>query len=255
MESRRDKDANRRRVVIGAAGRFVTIDHSDLARVLGEDRGGLNRAAFQRLCKAGCNAITLTYILKVTRDKLPSYWWNGPDETDRQALGRREDAAILERAASLIESRFAPFIPSADLSAERIQDLVNLDELAIRTGGLWPMRLAAGLHSFAQRLLTPEAMREQGLLRANQDDFDMIARYVLCAYVHRTTGDWHDADVALLLSTVGNHKPTRGDSELHDKALRQWRANNFERFDQFCSFSVDQLMPPTQPDVEGPPSK
>jgi hypothetical protein len=98
-------------------------------------------------------------------------------------------------------------------------------------------------------------MHEAGLLRWNQNDFDMISRYVLCAYVRRMTPDWNDAETALLLTAVGNHKPTRPDSVLDAKALRQWRSNHFERFDHFCSFCVDLLAPKPQTDVESPPSE
>lgn len=264
MESGRDRDKKGtekgqpigdRIGMFGGAGQFVTVDRTDLARVLGDDSVGFTRAAFQRLCGAGCDPLTLTYILKVIRERLPNPWCAPCEESDRQTQHRRDDADALDRAASIIENRYAPFFPSAKFADERNQEIVSLDDFAAQMGGLGPVRLAAGLRSFATRLREPELMHEAGLLRWNQDDFDMISRYVLCAYVHRTTGHWNYADAAELLTAVGNHKPTRPDSMLDAKALRQWRGDNFNRFNQFCSFYIDMLTARPDPDVESPPSK
>lgn len=182
--------------MFGFVGQFVTVDRTDTAQVLGEDPTGCARDAFQRLCEAGCDPLTLTYILKVIRERLPNPWCNPTEETDRQETARREDADVLDRAASIMETRYALMFPALQHTDERNRELVGLDDFSAQMGGLGPVRLAAGLRSFATRLREPELMHEAGLLRWNQNDFDMISRYVLCAYVRRTTPDWNDADRA-----------------------------------------------------------
>ena len=264
MESSGDRDKKgtaegqefptRRVLYVAIAGLTVTVEASDLPTVLGDDPSGEACGAFDRLSEARCDRLVLLYLLKVIRHRLPCYWWDG-GESEVQAKRRRDDAEIADRLATIIKERFAFFLPREDMTEEESNNLRGWDQLAIMQGGVSPLRLLLGVEGLAARLRAPDEFRRAAALRSNQDDFDMISRYVLCAYVQRITGAWHDREVAVLLTQVGNFKPDRRNAILDAQGLRQWRANNQQRLAQVASWSVDQLVSLANSNVESPASK
>jgi hypothetical protein len=236
------------------AGRLVTVDASDATALLGDDPSGEANRALNELCQAGCDRLVLLYVLKIMHHRLPCFWWDG-DESKEDAKRRRDDADIFDRAAAIIEERYAFFLPRENMTAQDEENLRGWDQLAILQGGVSPLRLLLGVESVAAHLRAPDEFRRAAALRSNQDDFDMISRCVFCVYVQRTTEEWHDREVAVLLTRVGNYKTDKRNSILDAEGLRQWRANNLERLKPLSSWAVDQFVPPSQSSVESPSSK
>jgi hypothetical protein len=239
---------------VGIAGYWLTVDGDDASALLGDDPSGEASRALDELCEARCDRQVLLYILKVMRDRLPSYWWNG-DEPKEDATRRRDDADIADLFAAIIKERYAFFLPRENMTADDEQNLRAWDQLSILQGGVSPSRLLLGVESVADQLRLPDELRRAAALRSNQDDFDVISRYVLCDYVQRTTGEWHDREVAVLLTQIGNYKGDRRNATLDAQSLRQWRAHNQERLEPLSSWAVDQLISLAQSNVESPSSK
>lgn len=239
------------RLCVGVGGKLVVVARQDLPSVLGGDEAC---RAFDRLCERGCDPLVLLYILKAIRYRLPSYWWDG-DESERQAERRRDDAATLDRAADVLEVWFGEFLPVGQVTDEQANNLKAWDEWSLAHGGVAPLRMLLGLRSAADHLRARDDLRVASGLRANQNDYDMISRYVVCAYVERMTGSWHDRLVVPLLLEVGNHKPNRRKAVFDEVALRQWRGTNQPRLAGSWSWSVDQLVALSQKNVESHPAK
>ena len=249
------QDSTARRVLyVGIAGHTVTVEASDLPAVLGSDPSGHARRALNELCEAGCDRLVLLYVLKVIRHRLPCYWWDGA-ESEAQAKRRRDDAEIADRLATIIKERYAFFLPRENMTKEESNNLRGWDQLSIIQGGVSPLRLLMGVEAVAAQLRAPDEFRRTAAMRSNQDDFDMISRCVLCAYVRRISRAWHDREVAVLLTQIGNFKPDRRNATLDAQSLRQWRANNQERLIQLSSWPVDQLVSLDHKNVENPASK
>jgi hypothetical protein len=175
------------------------------------------------------------------RDRLPCYWWD-QGESKKDAKRRRDQADVADQFAAIVRERYARFLPRENMTEQEKHNVVAFDQLFTAQGHVSPLRVLDGAEFVANDLRSIDQLRRVAGLRSNQDDFDMISRTVLCNYVQRSTGDWHDREVAVLLSQVGNYKSNRRRATLDAIGLRKWRGGNQDRLEPLSTWSVDQLV-------------
>jgi len=179
------------------------------------------RIDFDELCRGGCATPVLAFLLALLRfiphiERIWSEMFGGVER-------RTKVTQALEIAASTIESVFE------DLIVAESHDLV--EQLA-GIGRIPPSHLAAELRVYAQFLTFAESLAKETNTRSVAE----VGRYLLTAYVNRSTRRFRDRNVSGLLGAVLQQP------DYDEVSQRMWRHRNYSRLDSHFSTAADFLL-------------
>lgn len=155
----------------------------------------------RELLRAGCKKIPLAAALKggVVLAQLPSAYYDALGDTKRLA----QLAEQLETTALLFDGM-----------ARQVASAIPPDAALGTTPG--PKKMAAYLREYqALARFVPLLMQTANIRKVHD-----VERHLPTAYVKNATGDWHDREVAALISAATG-------TELDEGAHRVWRNRNF----------------------------
>jgi hypothetical protein len=180
------------------------------------------REDFNELCEHGCNQKVLAAIVALIRHSsgLEAMWAMvvGPPE------GRQKATKALENAAATLEGIFGSEIGvSADDKSKT--DFANL-------GRISPAQMIDELRLYSRLI------NLAGLLAADTEAHSIgeVCKYVLSAYVERSTGRPHDRNISGLIAEIGKSV------DYNEVAHRMWRNRNYDRLGKHFSKLIEFLV-------------
>jgi hypothetical protein len=179
------------------------------------------REEFDELCDHGCNPKVLAFTIALVRysPHLETAWAMlvGPPE------GRQKATRDLENAAATLETIFAGAIAA--------EDEKNKTEFA-NLGRISPSHMISELRLYSRLI------NLAGLLALETEAHSLVevCKYILSAYVERSTGRPHDRNVSGLIAEIAKS------SDYNEVAHRMWRNRHYERLDKHFSKLIEFLV-------------
>ncbi len=163
---------------------------------------------FEELCRDGCVPQVLSVLLSFVRNstRLSGFWTlMVGDAHSRKAMSK-----VLDEAADALENRFKELI--ADDSPEQRKQFEDLDRVPL-SALVAELRLYVSILNFADTLKIEIETRS----------VEEFARFLLTDYVGRSTGRFHDRNIATLFCDMKQ-------MEVYEEAAqRMWRERNYDR--------------------------
>lgn len=205
------------------------------------------RKSFNDLCEKGCKALPLAVLIAIIQP-LRSFEmsWKKITGTPRH---REQKIRAIERAAIAMEDlhdSFAKvFIEGTTGESTDEDDLIQLRQelvqpfdkdalaFAMKAGVPDPATMIYALRLYASVLSMFESAQEDSGAASS----DMLAKYLLSAYVYRATGRFYDKEVSALIGAAL-------DPNYDETAHRVWRNRNgnYQRIDEKLSGIADFLI-------------
>lgn len=173
-----------------------------------EFRDPHSKIEFEELCSDGGVPQVLSVLLSFVHNspKLSGFW----SLIVGDAKSRRAVSKSLEKAAAALEDQFKEVI--ADDSEGQLKLFEELGRVPLST-------LVAELRLYVRFINMAEGLK----IEVGTRSVDEFARFLLTDYVRRSTGRFHDRNIATLYGDVKG-------LELYDEAAqRMWRERNYDR--------------------------
>ncbi len=196
--------------------------------------------SFDKLCKDGCAALPLAIAMSVF-EPLRSFEkkWQTITGTRRQREQRiramKKSADVLEDLLGsladviIADSRASMDADSVDvIRSELISPNDNVLNSAAQLDVPDPSTTIRALRMYASILQMCESPQKSTNVSAS----DLLAKYLLSAYVHRATGRFHDKEVSALIGAAL-------DFTYDETTHRVWRKRNYKRIDRNLSKLAD----------------
>jgi hypothetical protein len=200
--------------------------------------------SFDALCKSGCNEYSILFslhVMEASRSRASKLERAaGPARKRGQVTRLFERAANdLEEFAKLFEATvwddFGSLPPSVLKTAQNLARQIDPREDEAK----WPAYLPAphpntiirGLRFYSSMIRALPRLRAPGMPYS-----ESLGKYLLSAYVKRTTGKFHDAEVS---AVIGSTLDMKGYDET---AHGMWRYRNYKRIQKQCSSLVDFMV-------------
>jgi hypothetical protein len=190
--------------------------------------------SFDDLCKYGCAKLPLAIALGIIRplDSFGPKW--------QRIMGgirqREQKIRALEKAANVLEDLLGSAADEIIADFDKSMDTENLNALRNELVSPGENVLKTPPNNYVPHpAVTISTLRMYAsILQNTSDSPDGFARYLISAYVYRTTGDFHDAEVSSLIGAAR-------DDPYDPTAHRMWRNRNYEQLDKSLSFLADLL--------------
>jgi hypothetical protein len=180
-----------------------------------------SKIEFEELCSDGCVPQVLSVLLSFIRKSpnLSGVWTLIVGETK----SRRAISKSLEMAAAALELQFKEVV--ADDSEEQRKQFEDLGRIPLSA-------LVAELRLYVSFINMAEELKIDVQTRSVEE----FARFLLTDYVGRSTGRFHDRNIATLFGEVKG-------LELYDEAAqRMWRERNYDRLVKYHKKIGDFLL-------------
>jgi len=167
-----------------------------------------SKIEFEELCRDGCVPQVLSVLLSFIRysPKLSGFWTLiVGDAKSRRAISRS-----LEMAAAALEDQFKEVV--ADDSEEQRKQFEELGRVPLST-------LVAELRLYVSFINMAEELK----IEVGTRSIEEFARFLLTDYVGRSTGRFHDRNIATLFGEI------KGFEVYEEAAQRMWRERNYDR--------------------------
>jgi hypothetical protein len=167
-----------------------------------------SKIEFEELCSDGCAPQVLSLLLSFIRNspKLSGFWTLIVGD----AKSRRAVSNSLDMAAAALEGQFKEVV--ADDSEEQRKQFEELGRIPLST-------LVAELRLYVSFINMAEELKIEVETRSVEE----FARFLLTDYVGRSTGRFHDRNIATLFGDV------KGLEAYEEAAQRMWRERNYDR--------------------------
>jgi hypothetical protein len=199
-----------------------------------------SHADFDELCGRGCNELCLAFTIAVIEaSKSAATTWR---KTFGSARHRQQIIRALSKGADALEEVHEKFI---DVRLEGFN--VKLDDDLRKTVSADPNLISGSPNKWPNFLPTHPAttirsLRVFAAVLGSVDTFSKetgvhspasFSKYVISAYVKRTTAEFHDREVSALIGSALNAGP------YDETAHRMWRSRNYDQLEKALSFIPD----------------
>jgi hypothetical protein len=217
--------------------------HSSVSQARKSLRSWAAETDFDELCGKGCSEASLALALQSFRiaQSAERVWRRAVASARR----RQQVVRTLDNAAHVLEelqnSLDLAVLEEAKRSLpENLRESATSDRellnIISRIEPEWPSyapvpspaTMIRGLRLYARTLNLFRAISEETQAHSS----DSVPRYLISAYVKRSTGDFHDAQVSALIGSA------MGVEAYDETAHRMWRLRNYKRLEKEYAFLV-----------------